>query len=84
MWERAFPAKIGSMDVTGRTLKPTDFAESDIHIIIQELRDMDRDLRSAIKHQQKAVEASLVEWRRRESSTNANNKKLVEETVPNK
>jgi hypothetical protein len=59
-------------------------SESHIQLIIQELRDMDRGLRSAVKHQQQAVEASLVEWRRSELSTNANNKKLVEETVPSK
>jgi hypothetical protein len=45
---------------------------------------MDRGLRSAVKHQQMAMEASLVEWRRSELLINANNKKLVEETGPNK
>jgi hypothetical protein len=64
--------------------KNVNSAESDIQLIIQELRDMDRGLRNAVKHQQKAVEASLVEWRRSALSTNSKNKKLVEETVSNK
>ncbi|KAH6883448.1 hypothetical protein B0T10DRAFT_410635 [Thelonectria olida] len=72
------------MAATGCTIKPKDVSESHIQLIIQELRDMDRGLRSAVKHQQQAVEASLVEWRRSELSTNANNKKPVEETVPSK
>jgi hypothetical protein len=45
---------------------------------------MDRGLRSAIKHQQKVVEASLVEWRRSELLITANNKKLAETTRANK
>jgi hypothetical protein len=45
---------------------------------------MDRGLRSARKHQQMAVEASLVEWRRNELSPNVDNTKLMEETEPNK
>ncbi|KAH7237914.1 hypothetical protein B0J15DRAFT_453366 [Fusarium solani] len=72
------------MAATGCTFKPKDVAESHIWLIIQELRDMDRGFRSAVKHEQKAVEATLVEWRRRELLINANNKKLVEETGPNK
>ncbi|KAH7248437.1 hypothetical protein B0J15DRAFT_401013 [Fusarium solani] len=72
------------MAATGCTFKPEDVAESHIQLIIQELRDMDRGFRSAVKHQQKAVEATMVEWRRRELLINANNKKLVEETGPNK
>jgi hypothetical protein len=64
--------------------KNANRSENHIQLIIQELRDMDRGLRSTVKHQQQAVEASLIEWRRSELSTNANNKKLVEETVPSK
>lgn len=45
---------------------------------------MDRGLRNTVKHQQIAVEASLVEWRRRELSTNANTKNLIEGIMPNK
>jgi hypothetical protein len=45
---------------------------------------MDRGVRSAVKHQQMAVEASLTEWRHRELSTNTNNEKLIEGTVPHK
>jgi hypothetical protein len=45
---------------------------------------MDRGLRNTVKHQQMAVESSLIEWRRRKLSTNANNKNLMEGTVPNK
>ncbi|KAH6953646.1 hypothetical protein DER45DRAFT_576139 [Fusarium avenaceum] len=72
------------MAATGCTSKPKDIAESHIQLIIQELRDMDRGLRSALKHQQMAVEASLVEWRRNELSPNVDNTKLMEETEPNK
>jgi hypothetical protein len=45
---------------------------------------MDRGLRSALKHQQMAVEASLTEWGRNGLSPNADNTKLMEETEPNK
>ncbi|EGU73819.1 hypothetical protein FOQG_15052 [Fusarium oxysporum f. sp. raphani 54005] len=71
------------MAAMGYTLKPKHVAESHIQLIIQELRDMDRGLRNTVKHQQIAVEASLVEWRRRELSTNANTKNLMEGIVPN-
>ncbi|KAH6874054.1 hypothetical protein B0T10DRAFT_499401 [Thelonectria olida] len=70
------------MAATGNTFMPKDLTESHVQRILLELRDMDRGLRSAVKHQQQAVEASLVEWRRSESSTKANNKKLVEERKP--
>jgi hypothetical protein len=45
---------------------------------------MDRGLRNTVKHQQMAVESSLIEWRRRELLINANNKNVMEGTVPNK
>jgi hypothetical protein len=45
---------------------------------------MDRTIRSAVKHQQRVVEANLIEWRRSELSTKLNNKKLMEERMPNK
>ncbi|EXA31586.1 hypothetical protein FOQG_17658 [Fusarium oxysporum f. sp. raphani 54005] len=73
------------MAATSCTFKPAEVPESHIQLIIQELRDMDRTVRSAVKHQQMAVEASLVEWRRKrnELSTITNNKKPMDETVPN-
>ncbi|SPJ93278.1 uncharacterized protein FTOL_13884 [Fusarium torulosum] len=72
------------MEATSCTFKPKDAAESHIQLIIQELRDMDRGVRSAIKHQQKVIEASLAEWRRSELLINANNKKPAETTRANK
>jgi hypothetical protein len=57
--------------------------ESHIQLVIQELRDMDRTIRNAVKHQQRVVEASLIKWRRSELSTKLNNKKLMEERMPN-
>jgi hypothetical protein len=58
--------------------------ERHIQLVIQELRDMDRIMRSAVKHQQRVVEASLIECRRSELLTKLNNKKLMEERMPNK
>jgi hypothetical protein len=45
---------------------------------------MGRTMRSAVKHRKRVVEASLIEWRRSELSTNLNNKKLMEKRMPNK
>ncbi|KAH7110396.1 hypothetical protein B0J13DRAFT_578045 [Dactylonectria estremocensis] len=51
--------------------------------IVQELRNMDGHLRNTIKQQQKAVEATFIEWERGKSPTHESNTKLVEGKVAN-